>query len=156
MLHSQRSVLQRLGADEVIDYKTSDVVKELSAKGQTFTLVVDNVGTPDNLYTSSHHFLNNNGNFIQVGAGLHLSDIFSLLSRMLWPGFLGGGKRPYRFLGVASKYDDFVQIGQWMKEGKVRSVIDSAFDFSDGPKAYEKLRSGRAKGKIVVHVTEKP
>lgn len=93
---------------------------------------------------------------MQVGAPVSLSAMYTLLSRMLLPGFLGGGKRPFQFLNTASKYDDFVQIGQWTREGKVRAVIDTTFDFKDGPKAYEKLRTGRAKGKIVVHVTDKP
>ena len=143
-----------LGADEVIDYKTSDLTKELRAKGQIFSLAVDNVGMPHDLYTASHHFLKQDGNYVQVGAGMSPGAIYSILSRMLWPGILGGGKRPFQFLGVESKYDDFVKIGQWMKEGKVRSVIDTVFDFDDGPKAYAKLRTGRAKGKIVVHVRE--
>lgn len=145
-----------LGADEVIDYKTSDVTKDLQAKGQVFSLVVDNVGTPHDLYFASHNFLQEGGRFIQVGAAISLSAFYTILGRMLWPTFLGGGKRPFQLLAVTNKYDDFVQMGQWMKEGKVRAVIDTAFEFDDGPKAYEKLRTGRAKGKIVVHVTDKP
>jgi NADPH:quinone reductase-like Zn-dependent oxidoreductase len=39
-------------------------------------------------------------------------------------------------------------------EGKLRAVVDSTFVFEDAPKAYEKLKTGRAKGKIVVHVKE--
>ncbi len=42
-----------------------------------------------------------------------------------------------------------------MAEGKVKAVIDEAFRWEDAPKAYEKLRRGRTKGKIIVHVTEK-
>ena len=143
-----------LGADEVIDYKTSDLTKELRAKGQIFSLAVDNVGMPNDLYTTSHRFLKPDAKYVQVGAGMSLGAITSLLSRMFWPSMLGGGKRPFQFLGLKSKYEDLVKIGQWMKEGRVRSVIDSAFEFSDGPKAYAKLRTGRAKGKVVVHVTE--
>ena len=143
-----------LGADEVIDYKTSDLTKELRAKGQIFSLTVDNVGMPQDLYTASHHFLKQDAKYVQVGAGMSLGAIYSLASRMFWPSMLGGGKRPFQFLGVESKYDDFVKIGQWMKEGKVRSIIDTVYEFGDGPKAYAKLRTGRAKGKIVVHVTE--
>ncbi|KAG6991423.1 tRNA wybutosine-synthesizing protein [Physcia stellaris] len=150
------SLCKDLGADEVIDYKTSDLTKALGAKGQIFSLAVDNVGTPHGLYPASHHYLKEGGRFVQVGAPVSLSAMYTLLSRMLLPGFLGGGKRPFQFLNTASKYDDFAQIGQWTKEGKVRAVIDTSFEFKDGPKAYEKLRTGRAKGKIVVHVTDKP
>lgn len=34
-----------------------------------------------------------------------------------------------------------------MTEGKLKAIIDTAFDFEDVPKAYESLRTGRAKGK---------
>jgi len=36
-----------------------------------------------------------------------------------------------------------------MAEGKARSVMDSVLEFEDVPKAFEMLRTGRAKGKIV-------
>jgi alkaline phosphatase D len=47
---------------------------------------------------------------------------------------------------------DLETLGGWMKEKKIRAVIDSVFEWEDAPKAYEKLKTGRAKGKIVVHV----
>ena len=65
------------------------------------------------------------------------------------------GKRAFEFLGVKSKSEDFEQLAQWMVEGKVKAVLDSTYEYTDAPKAYEKLKTGRAKGKIVVHVTEK-
>ena len=55
---------------------------------------------------------------------------------------------------VKNNADDFAQIGQWMKEGKVRAVIDSTFELGDAAKGYEKLKTGRTRGKIIVHVTE--
>ena len=42
-----------------------------------------------------------------------------------------------------------------MKEGKVKPVIDQTFPFEQAPNAFEKLRIGRAKGKIVVDVASK-
>jgi D-arabinose 1-dehydrogenase-like Zn-dependent alcohol dehydrogenase len=39
-----------------------------------------------------------------------------------------------------------------MKEGKVKPIIDQKFSFEQAPKAFEKLKSGRAKGKIVIDV----
>jgi len=58
-------------------------------------------------------------------------------------------------LQVKNEREHLVRIGEWMQEGKVKSVIDSVFESRDAPKAYEKLKEGRAKGKIVVHVSEK-
>ena len=144
-----------LGADEVIDYKTSDPCETLKSKGQIFDLVVDNVGSPHEMYKASDHFLKDSGKFIQIGVPLSLSSVRNITSRMMWPTMLGGGKRRIEFLAVKNKYEDFEQIAQWMKEGKVKAVIDSTFELKDAAKAYEKLKTGRAKGKVVVHVTEK-
>ena len=39
-----------------------------------------------------------------------------------------------------------------MREGKGRSVVDSKFKFEEAKKAFERLKTGRAKGKVVVDV----
>ncbi|SLM38391.1 zinc alcohol [Lasallia pustulata] len=41
------------------------------------------------------------------------------------------------------------RIGKWMQEGKVKSIIDEKFKFEDAPAAFKKLKTGRARGKIV-------
>lgn len=142
-----------LGADEVIDYKTTDVTTKLKEGGQKFNLVVDNVGSPLDLYSTSHHFLKADGKFVQVGAAVSVSSTVNLVSRMVRPGFLGGGKRKFEFVQVKNKAEDFEQLGRWMAEGKVKAVIDQSFAFEDGDSAYAKLRTGRAKGKIVVNIS---
>ena len=145
-----------LGADEVIDYKTSDLVDNLKAKGPGyFSLVVDNVGTPNDLYKASDNFLAENGKYIQVGATVSVSAVGSLVSKLYRPSVLGGGKRKFEFLQVKNNADDFIQIADWMEQGKLKAVIDSTFELEDAAKAFERLRTNRARGKIVVHVTEK-
>ncbi|KAF2098030.1 NAD(P)-binding protein [Rhizodiscina lignyota] len=146
--------VKSLGADEVIDYKKQDVAAALKTEGQVYSLVVDNIGTPSNLYNESHHFLQPHGKFVQVGAEPSVGAAASLASRMLLPGILGGGKRKFEFLNAFSKQDDFNQIAAWMAEGKVKAVIEQTFEFEDAPKAYEKLKEGRTRGKIVVHVSK--
>lgn len=42
-----------------------------------------------------------------------------------------------------------------MTEGKLTAIIDTVFEFEDVPKAYERHRTGRTKGKIIVHVGNK-
>jgi NADPH:quinone reductase-like Zn-dependent oxidoreductase len=74
------------------------------------------------------------------------------LKMRLWPAFLGGGKRKYLAFFPDSKYEDLELVGNWMKEGKVKPIIDQKFSFEQAPKAFEKLKSGRAKGKIVIDV----
>jgi alkaline phosphatase D len=143
-----------LGADEVIDYKTSDVVSTLSAQTSLFALVVDNIGTPADLYQKSGSFIAPGGKFVQIGAAPDLSGMAQVSKNMLLPCFLGGGKAKYQMLmGQASK-SDLQLLAGWMVEGKVKGVLDSVFEWEDAPKAYEKLKTGRARGKIVVRVAQ--
>ena len=57
---------------------------------------------------------------------------------------------------IKDNAEELVRIGQWVKEGKVKVLLDEVFKFEDAPNAYKKLRTGRARGKIVVNVTERP
>lgn len=147
-----------LGADEVIDYKTQSVSEVLKAKGQVFQLVVDNVGsaavTDQDLYVAANTFLKDDGHFIQVGGGMGLAAMKSLGRRTLLPAFLGGGKRKFKFILTAQSHDTLEAIGELIKSGAVKPVLDEVFTFENAPQAYKKLKAGRAKGKIVVKVSE--
>lgn len=68
------------------------------------------------------------------------------------PSFLGGGKRDHRVFVPEHTSEDLEQIGRWIQEGKVKPQTDSTFAFNDAPKAFEKLKTGRARGKIIVEV----
>lgn len=147
-----------LGADETIDYREQNVSEVLKAKGKLFKLVVDNVGfTPpgqEDLYTAANGFLVDDGHFIQVGGGASLQQVKSVVSRSFMPGFLGGGKRKFAMVVTKQNHEGLARIGEWMKEGKIKGVIDEVFQYEDAPKAYAKLKTGRAKGKIVVVVAK--
>lgn len=145
---------ESLGADEVLDYKTTNIVEALTAKGPIFQLAVDNVGTPADLYKRSASYLLPNGKFVQVGATPSLGGFAQITSNLLVPGFLGGGKRSYQMLMTKTSTDYLKQIGAWMKEGKVKAVKDEVFEWEDAPQAFEKLKTGRSKGKLVVRVKQ--
>lgn len=143
---------KQLGADEVIDYKKTDIVANLKARGKVFDLVVDNVGSTTELCDHSNQYLKSGGTFVLVGVGasMSLSGIFSTLVKQLRPAIMGG--KGFYFVQQKNDRRFFEQIGQWMGEGKARAVIDSTFSFDEVQEAYKTLRKGRAKGKIVVHV----
>jgi NADPH:quinone reductase-like Zn-dependent oxidoreductase len=146
-----------LGADEVVDYTQGSLAQMLSAKGQVFDLLVDNVGMPFDLYKASDAFLAPGAPFVQVAAsGDSLQGVLEMAKRWGLPRFLGGGKHPWKIFSVKDSAEELVRVGQWVKEGKIKVVLDEVFEYGDAPKAYEKLKTGRARGKIVVHVTERP
>ncbi|RYP49265.1 hypothetical protein DL768_004988 [Monosporascus sp. mg162] len=146
-----------LGADEVIDYRTQDVCEVLRARareGGKFALVVDNVGSPRGLYKAADDFLSPGGKFVQVSGGFTLGDMRMLASRALLPSFLGGGRHKFQWLLGKSRHEDLARIAEWMAEGKVKAVIDETFAYKDVPEAYRKLKTGHARGKIIVRVSE--
>jgi NADPH:quinone reductase-like Zn-dependent oxidoreductase len=151
---SKAGTCKNLGADETVDYTTTDVAKKLSEEGQVYSLVVDNVGFPADLYKASNAFLTPTGKFVQVGGTVSWADAKSVASRLLVPGFLGGGSRKFELFSIKTSkgVEDLRALAKWINEGKVKPVIDETFEFDDAPKAIEKLKSGHATGKIVVHI----
>jgi NADPH:quinone reductase-like Zn-dependent oxidoreductase len=79
-----------------------------------------------------------------VGAQASLKMLGDALKVSPIPGFLGGGKK--------ATEKDLAEIGQWMEEGKVKTVIDSRWKFEETTQAFEILKTGRAKGKVVIEV----
>jgi NADPH:quinone reductase-like Zn-dependent oxidoreductase len=138
-----------LGADEVIDYTQEDVLGVLRARGHVYAHVVDHIGLPEGLYAQSHAFLLPGKAFVQVGA----ASMLTFVRRVVWPGFLGGGRRKYVIFMLKSNKEDIATLGEWMQQGKLRVEVDSTYELEDAVKAFEKLRSGRARGKIIVHVS---
>ncbi|KAL0931111.1 zinc-dependent acohol dehydrogenase (reticulon-4-interacting protein 1) [Colletotrichum truncatum] len=140
-----------LGADEVLDYTEVDVSEALKAKGPKFKLALDNVGRePPDLYKAADEYLLPAGRFVQVGAGLTLRDMMSTAGRALRPSRLGGGSRKWQFMGMQTKHADLVTLGRWAADGDIRAVVSETYKFEDAPKAYEKLRTGRTTGCLVV------
>ncbi|KAL4885295.1 hypothetical protein BJY04DRAFT_180555 [Aspergillus karnatakaensis] len=144
------SLVKELGADEVIDYTSVDVTETLKEKGQVFDHVIDHIGFPSDLYAQCHHFLKPGGRYVQVGS----KSIMIVVWRVITPRFFGGGRRWFVPLMLENSKEDLVAMGKYLAEKKIRVVVDEVFGFEDVKKAYEKLHSGRARGKIVVRVTE--
>lgn len=144
---------EALGADEVIDYRTQDVVETLKSSGRKYALVVDFIAnSPANLWASASEFLGDGGLYILGSVDANYSGLSNAGKALFWPGFLGGSKhRVQTYLTYYAK-DDMVQIAQWLDEGKLRGVIDKEYDFKDVVEAFEHLKTGRATGKIVIRV----
>lgn len=159
---------RNLGADEVIDYRSTNVVDALKKAvsrpspdsgagsgpgGQKFDLVVDNVGSPGDLYWQGHHYMSEGARYIQVG--VEPNSFLNLVMKVIWPSFLGGGKRKFEMLMVKNNTQQMAQIGDWMRQGKVKTVFHdgSALSIEDGARAFAILKTHRAKGKLVVRMS---
>ncbi|KAJ4318570.1 hypothetical protein N0V94_004348 [Neodidymelliopsis sp. IMI 364377] len=144
-----------LGADEVIDYRTEDVTAVLEKSGKLFDMVLDNIGAPSELYWKAPTFTKLGAKYVQIGSQVSLAFIYDLAFRFLVPTALGGGQRPFSFGLTSTNLEDYQGLAEMVAKGQVKPVIDETFDFEQAREAYEKLRTGRAKGKIVVRVQSK-
>lgn len=141
-----------LGADELLDYKSSSYLDQL-AKIQV-DLVVDNVGNDPELHRRSEKFLRPDGQFVLVAMmDRDWTGIASMIVSYLCPTWLGGPRRKWRAVFAMSGTGDYESVAKLAAEGKLKVVEDSIYPFKDVPKAFEKLQSGRAKGKIIVDIT---
>lgn len=156
-------LVKSLGADHVIDYRSTNVADGLkqwaqASGGQKLDVLIDCVANDHNLYWESPHYLKpNGGRYLQVGGGFDPKSIISLLKVMAWPTFLGGGKIPFKFCFLGPiKQDSFDLLGRWMAEGRVKSVIedDNRFELIEVGKAFQKLKSGRTRGKMLIEVAK--
>ena len=146
------ALCRNIGADRVIDYRKEDVLEALKASGHQYDHAVDNVGTNKELFWHCHEFLKPRALYIAVGGEPSLDHLTDSIIRKLWPSFLGGIKGNIVSFWPRPNTEDYSRIGDLMSSGKVKAVIDQSFKFEEAPQAVAKLKTGRAKGKIVVEV----
>ncbi len=134
---------RELGADHVINHRTEDfaeAVKSFTA-GELADIAVDHVGA--DTFSRSLASVKRGGKVVTFGATSGDSVPVSL--RHIF------GKN----LTVHGVYvGPRAALGQLLRffPRKLRTVVDSVYDFDDAPRAYEKLLSRRFFGKIVVRV----
>lgn len=141
-----------LGADRVIDYKTEKVVEALTGSGTEFDHAIDNVGTNKELIWRCGEYLKPGAVIIKVAGDFSVSGLVDTTKRKLWPGWMGGMKGTVEGFFTQAKPEQLTRIAEWMGEGKVKAVVDRRFAFEEARDAFERLKTGRARGKIVVDV----
>ncbi|PWY72152.1 putative zinc alcohol dehydrogenase [Aspergillus sclerotioniger CBS 115572] len=147
---------QGLGA-QVIDYTQGNLIDLHRENGQTFDHIVDKIGDTPDLYRFAHLITKPEAKVAQIGAPATVSGLIGLLHTLYnksVPSFLGGAQRRHVFIVGSPNREDLILLGNWVAEGKITINIDAKFSFEDTPKAFEKLKTGRTRGKIVIAVTE--
>lgn len=153
---AKAALCKELGADEVIDYKTTDVLETLKKAGPVYSLAVDNVGTsPAYLHKSSSAFLTPEAPFVLVAGGASWGDLVQVASARFRPAMLGGGKNKVVIYMTKQRREDLSQLAQWLGEGKLKTAVESTYGFEDVLEAFEHLKKGSTAGKLVVHVAPK-
>lgn len=144
---------KEMGADEIIDYRTTDVVEALQKSGRQYNLVLDFVGTsPKNLHVSASTVLTKDGVFIIGTTEASLAGAGTAIDALIRPGCLGGSKHKVVAYVTENKHEDMVQLASWLDQGKLKIRIDKTFEFAETKTAYEYIKQGSTAGKVVVHV----
>ncbi|CED84054.1 Zinc-binding oxidoreductase [Phaffia rhodozyma] len=156
--------VKALGADEIIDYKTVDVVSHLSSQyaSQPFDAIYDAVGSPINLFSSCTPFLKPEGVFLSIGVMMpkgvsqYLSTGASILNSAIRPVWLGGVNRKWIIYLTKSNKENLDALSKWASEGKLHSDVDSihSFDKAGVLAAYDRIKSNEASGKVVINVPQ--
>jgi len=101
--------------------------------------VVSLIGPPDAVFARAR------------GMSFLMVFLFGLLSRKI---IRRAKKRgvAYSFLFVYPDGGQLAEIGELLKAGRIRPLIDKVFSFEEAKEALAYLEQGRAKGKVVVQM----
>ncbi|KAJ9419323.1 hypothetical protein FOXG_19722 [Fusarium oxysporum f. sp. lycopersici 4287] len=145
-----------LGSDETIYYMSQGPVEVLKQSEVQFDLILDTVFTNADLYWQCRHYLKPQGRYVCVGLPLQYQTLKSLLSIHLLPRWMGGGKRVFKYHSVTANPKDYAQIAGWIRDRRVRPMVEEEFDLEDAGRGYASLKEGRTRGKLIVCVGGEP
>lgn len=134
-------LVRSLGADEVIDYATTD----FTSRAELYDVIVDAVGNAP--YARSRSVLAQGGRLLAVAG-----DLPATLG-----GIVGNGFRKHRVVaGVAGdRPEDLRALVDLAAQGVFRAVTDQQFPFAQIVEAYRVVDSGRKRGSVVLVVDDR-
>ncbi|MEH3093073.1 MAG: NADP-dependent oxidoreductase [Agrobacterium cavarae] len=152
-------LVKSLGADLVIDYKTQDFEHVLSG----YDLVLNSQDATT--LAKSVNVLRSGGKLISISGppdvpfakSLRLNLILRLVMRMLSREILKKAKGrgvDYSFLFMRADGQQVQEIAKLIDAGVIRPVVDKVFPFAQTAEALAYVETGRAKGKVVVAVSQ--
>lgn len=136
------SLVESLGADEVIDYTQRDFRRVLGR----YDIVFDTVG----------HTKMRDVQPLLAQRGRYLVTVFGLRDslRMLWTALRGG----QRMIGGASNFywrpADLALMSSLIVQGKWKSVVDRTYPWREVAEAHRYVESGRKRGNVVLEVEQ--
>lgn len=139
------SLVRSLGADEVIDYTTTP----LSTIPAKLDIIFDNVSHP----SSAWHILAPHGKLISIVP----PGTFEGFANWKWelepPEGVSEGVSG-KFFVMRADGEILGRVMELIEEGKCRAVVDGVWGLEEFEGAFERVRSGRAVGKVILRVGE--
>jgi NADPH:quinone reductase-like Zn-dependent oxidoreductase len=134
-------MVRSLGADEVIDYTSTDFTRN----GQTYDLIFDAAGKST--------FPRCKASLTREGVYVSTMVTFQILRYMLLTAFIGSKKAKSAKPSVS--VEDLKLINDLIEAGKVKPVIDRCYAMEQIAEAHIYAETGHARGKIIVTVAAK-
>jgi NADPH:quinone reductase-like Zn-dependent oxidoreductase len=143
-------LVQSLGADHVVDYTKEDFTRS----GQTYDLILDNVGTLP--LSDLRRALKPAGIAVLIGgggpdAGHWIGPLARPIGAFFYSPFVS---QKFGMFMAQINTDDLMALKSLMEEHKVRSVIDRTYPLSETPEAIRYLEQGHARGKVIITVAQ--
>ena len=138
--------VRSLGADEVIDYTTS----EISDAGTLYDVIIDTAG--NRRLSVLRHSLASKGTLVIVGgegSGKLTGGFQRALAAPLASLF---SSRKLKGLVAKETHTDLEALASLIEAGKIKPAVDRVFPLAEAPAAIRYLRDGRVHGKVVVRV----
>jgi NADPH:quinone reductase-like Zn-dependent oxidoreductase len=156
---SNIGLVQKLGADNIIDYTKQSYLEE----GPKFDVVFDTLGGKYTL--DSFKVLKKGGRVVSIAGDvdsittkqLGLNRIIRFLLRLKAKKVTNAASKigaKYRFLLMSPNGDQLKKLVELYESGSIKPVIDKTYKFDESIQALEYLSKGRAKGKVVVKFIE--
>jgi NADPH:quinone reductase-like Zn-dependent oxidoreductase len=135
-----------LGADEGLNYRTTDVAREIRSRTgkRGVDVVIDCVG--EATWASSLGALGKRGRVVTCG-GTSGPNLVTDVRRMFW--------NQWTIMGSTMGSDgEFAAIVDELRAGRLQPPVDSEYRLEDGRRAFERLRSGEQFGKVVLTMAD--
>lgn len=134
-------LVRGLGADRVIDYTQEDFTKN----GEKYDIIFDAVSKRS--FSECQNSLQPKGVYITLLPSLDI--LFNGVSTLLSPG------KKAKFLPfLRANQRDLTFLKELIEAGKLRAVIDRIYPLSEVADAHRYSETGKAKGKIVINVSD--
>ncbi|KAG0290678.1 NADPh quinone reductase [Dissophora globulifera] len=151
-------LVKDIGADEVVDYKTTDVTEKYT--NRDFDLVFDTVGTAAEIWAKRKTLIKSSGNLVRIAGDDHALDS---PFHMVREGAKIGSEKFVSLLQWGPGYhlftcfpngSELTKAVQALSDAGADPVIDSVHDFKLPSilTAFDKSISSRAKGKLVIRI----
>jgi NADPH:quinone reductase-like Zn-dependent oxidoreductase len=135
---ANREMAIKLGAAEVIDYKTA----RLDQEDRKFDLILDAWGKMDK--KTALHLLSDKGVYASTQAN-PLAAYFSFFSRLL------RGKT-MTAANMRAKPEDYEELELFFRQRKLTPLVEKTFDLNQVREAFLHTEQGKHRGKIVVRI----